>query len=151
MENNIQNTPNADCKTGSLPSRAPLAVPFVPFQDNNPPRYNSGDSLNRGTAFPGLDLPWKNTVNTSNPAEGTILGESMAADFKADDLQLFLDTHEDDREVFEVFRAQLREIEELRCKFVKQHGPLYREDSVNSEYFDWLKGPWPWEFNEGRM
>ena len=48
---------------GRLPASAPLANPYVPFQLNNPPRYEPRKGLVRGTLFPGLDLPFMGLVN----------------------------------------------------------------------------------------
>ena len=48
---------------GRLPARAPLANPYVPFQLENPPRYEASKALVRGTLFPGLDLPLLGMVN----------------------------------------------------------------------------------------
>ena len=42
---------------GKLPSSAPLANPYVPFQLENPPVYEASNGIVRGTLFPGLDLP----------------------------------------------------------------------------------------------
>lgn len=145
-----EHTLDEGCKMGSLPSRAPLAVPYVPFQDENPPMYNPSDGLNRGTIFPGLDLPWMNTVNRTNPAEDTLLGELTALDFAVYDMQLYMNTHKMDSDVFEMLKYKLEEAEECRRKYVKANGPLSLADAREfSDEFSWLKGPWPWEYTEG--
>lgn len=138
-----------DCKFGSLPGRAPLAVPYVPFQDENPPIYSANDGLNRGTVFPGLDLPWMNTVNESNPEENTLLGDLTALEFAVDDMQLYMDTHENDTEVFRVLQYFIKEADACRREYVKTYGPVSRDELLDSEQYDWLKGPWPWEYREG--
>ena len=43
---------------GVLPASAPLANPYVPFQRENPPRYEARKGMVRGTMYPGLDLPF---------------------------------------------------------------------------------------------
>ena len=48
---------------GHLPSAAPLANPYVPFQIKNAPKYEPRKALIRGTLYPGLDLPFKGQVN----------------------------------------------------------------------------------------
>ena len=48
---------------GRLPEMAPLANPYVPFQLENPPKYEAKKGLVRGTLFPGLDLPFMGMVN----------------------------------------------------------------------------------------
>ena len=55
---------------GTLPECAPLAVPYVPFQQTGSKRYTQQEALNNGTLFPGLNLPFhlkadaRNVVNS---------------------------------------------------------------------------------------
>ena len=52
---------------GTLPgSCAPMAFPYVPVQERNPPRYNRTEALQTGTLFPGLNLPFKEGVARPN-------------------------------------------------------------------------------------
>ena len=140
------------CKTGTLPANALLAVPFVPFQRNNPPVYSNEDALVRGTLFPGLDLPFMNAVNKSNPYAGTPLGEIMALDFAKKELNLYLDTHKDDKEAFEMLKSIISLSKEAKKRYVKLYGPLQIDDLEYSDEYNWTNDPWPWEFceNSGR-
>lgn len=52
-----------DGMQGYLPSMAPLANPYVPFQGDNPPTYEARKAIIRGTLFPGLDLPFMGMIN----------------------------------------------------------------------------------------
>ena len=56
-----QNAPKGN--EGRMPAMAPLANPYVPFQLENPPKYEPRKALIRGTLYPGLDLPFMNMVN----------------------------------------------------------------------------------------
>ena len=96
----VDNEANKDFMFGSLPSRAPLASAYVPMQESVEPNYPPQTAIARGTLFPGLDLPFRGMVNRPLPA--TPLGELMAIDFVADELSLYLDTHRNDREAFEI-------------------------------------------------
>ena len=60
MDRQIQEPSYRD---GRLPAMAPLANPYVPFQMENPARYEAKKGLVRGTLFPGLDLPIMGKVN----------------------------------------------------------------------------------------
>lgn len=137
-----------DYKTGKLPESAPLAASYVPFQRNNPPRYDKEEGLIRGTLYPGLDLPFKNKTNTSHPEQNTELGELMELDFALDEMELYLATHEDDKEVFEIYQRYLSEAGESREKFVKKFGPIAQTDMEHSTKYTWLKDPWPWDYTE---
>ena len=149
-------TPNMpekeDCsyKQGQLPPCAPLAAGFVPFQLENPPKYSAADALTHGTLFPGLDLPFMNIANKSNPYAGTPLGEVMALDFACHELKLYLDTHKDDQEAFEMLKTLLALGAEGRKRYEKMHGPISIMDLERADKFTWIADPWPWEYSERR-
>lgn len=151
MENKKPDTEmegNCGYKCGSLPMCAPLATSWVPPQGMNPPMYEPEEALNRGTLFPGLDLPFRNMINKTNPCAGTPLGELMALTFMAKELQLYLDTHPDDTDAFKALRETLALKREGAERYVKLYGPLKLEDLEMSDKYDWLRGPWPWEYRE---
>lgn len=139
-----------DYKKGSLPSCAPLAAAFVPFQEENAPRYRREDALARGTLFPGLDLPWKNIVN-NNAGElaDTPLGELMALGFVVHELGLYLDTHKRDREALNMFTEYAGLYKTGMEAYVRRFGPL-TQDQVTEAGYTWLNDPWPWEYTERR-
>jgi len=140
--------PLPDYKTGSLPSEAPLAVPFVPFQGSNPPQYSPEEALTRGTLFPGLDLPFRNTVNQTNPLAGTALGELKGLEMAVMDLHLYLDTHPHDAEVTRIFGHYCELLEKSKKHYVAKFGPLTLADAVQDNRYTWLDDPWPWDFQE---
>ena len=92
------------CGEGRLPAIAPLANPYVPFQLENPPRYELRKGLVRGTLFPGLDLPFMGMVN-KNEQPITPLTELQTMGFAIQELALYLDTHRDDKEALELYQA----------------------------------------------
>ena len=139
---------NRDYKTGILPESAPLAVPYVPFQRNDPPKYDKDMGLIRGTMYPGLDLPYRNEINKTNPEQNEALRELMEFDFLLNEMALYLDTHEDDTEVFHMYRQHLSEAKAARDRYVKMYGPVDQMDMESSESYTWLKNPWPWDFTE---
>lgn len=129
---------------GSLPAKAPLAVAYVPMQEAASPSYESGEALSRGTLFPGLDLPFMNIVNDT--VKNTPLTELMAIDFVAHELALYLDTHADDREAFNMYQAFLALKKEARERYVSLYGPVMHSDMLGMNCYDWLNNPWPWDF-----
>jgi len=137
-----------DYKVGSLPHRAPLAVPFVPIQGENPPQYSPAEGLNRGTIFPGLDLPFHNQVNESNPNAGTLLGEIQGLGLALTDLHLYLDTHPHDRDVVRIFEEYSYQLAAHKKRYAAEYGPLTLADAVQDGTYSWLQDPWPWEYQE---
>ena len=151
MENNDTNIGqenNCGYKCGYMSSCAPLATAWVPMQQESSPKYGSGEALNRGTLFPGLDLPFKNMINKSNPYAGTPLGELMALQFVVQELKLYMDTHKEDKEAFKALKDAIALEKEGRDKYTALYGPIQFEDVGNSASYNWTNGPWPWEYAE---
>ena len=71
---------------GRLPAMAPLANPYVPFQLENPPKYEAAKGFIRGTLFPGLDLPFMGMVN-NRELPATPLSELQVLGFAIQDLR----------------------------------------------------------------
>ena len=133
---------------GRLPANAPLANPYVPFQIEDPPKYEPRTAIIRGTLFPGLDLPFMNMVN-NNELPMTPLAELQTMGFVLQELALYLDTHRDDKEAFEVFRAFQQIYAKGREKYEKECGPLTHISAMENRY-SWLNDPWPWEYAANR-
>ena len=142
---------NGSCnsyKKGVLPECAPLALAYVPMQESARPAYDAGEALQRGTLFPGLDLPFMNLVNNNPELAGTPLGEVMALCFASHELRLYLDTHPGDEEAFDTLRQMLKLTAEAKRRYTARFGPLTPTDLAESEHFDWLDGPWPWQYQD---
>ena len=154
MDNNFcrltveKNTGNCDYKSGPLPDCAPLAASYVPMQQEGAPKYGADEALTRGTLFPGLDLPFMNIVNKTNPYAGTPLGEVMAIDFVIKELNLYLDTHPDDQEAFAMLKEMIGLSKEARTRYVKRFGPITISDLEYCNRFSWIDDPWPWDYKE---
>ena len=136
---------NAECACGRLPAMAPLANPYVPFQQENPPKYEPRYGLIRGTMFPGLDLPFQGRVNTKE-LNVTPMTELQALAFAVQELALYLDTHRDDREALEVYRTYQQMYRQCREQYEEKYGPLNHKMPDNCNEYRWLDDPWPWEY-----
>lgn len=133
---------------GRLPASAPLANPYVPFQLEDPPKYEPRTAIVRGTLFPGLDLPFMNMVNKSE-LPVTPLTELQTMGFALQELALYLDTHRDDKEALEVFQTFQKLYKKGREKYEKECGPLTHTSAMENGY-SWLDDPWPWEYAKNR-
>lgn len=130
---------------GTLPGVcAALAFPYIPMQENDPPRYSQADAMRAGTLFPGLDLPFHKEIRSRFPNANPALSELMALDFAIQELGLYLTTHPDDREVLELYWSYIRLGRQGREKYVEQYGPLCQSD-ITPGSFRWLNDPWPWD------
>jgi len=130
---------------GRLPASAPLANAYVPFQEENPSRYDARKGLIRGTLYPGLDLPFMGMVNQKEK-QITPLTELQVLGFAVQELALYLDTHRDDSDALEVYREYQKLYNHCREEYLKKHGPLNHTQESTASKYEWLNDPWPWEY-----
>ena len=130
---------------GRLPAAAPLANAFVPFQLENPPRYEARKALVRGTLFPGLDLPFMGMVNQKEKPV-TPLSELQVLAFAVQELALYLDTHRDDKEALELYQNYQTLYDHCRSEYLKSRGPMNHSQATDGQKYRWLDDPWPWEY-----
>ena len=130
---------------GRLPAMAPLANPYVPFQMDNPPKYEARKGIIRGTLFPGLDLPFMGLVNTKE-LPVTPKTELQVLAFAIHELALYLDTHREDREALELYRQYQQMYRRCMDEYAKMNGPMNHRESGDGDEYSWLRDPWPWEY-----
>jgi len=136
---------NTQDRNGHLPATAPLANAFVPFQPENPQRYDARRGLVRGTLYPGLDLPFLGMVNQKEKPV-TPLSELQVLGFAIQELALYLDTHRDDLEALQVYQDYQKLYAHCRSEYLKKHGPMNHYQETASGQYQWLNDPWPWEY-----
>ena len=129
---------------GRLPAKAPLANPFVPFQNESPPVYEPRKALIRGTVYSGLDLPFMGRVNTKE-RNITPKTELQTLAFMIQELALYLDTHREDKGAMELYQAYQRMYHQATMEYSRQCGPMNHHIPTEGEY-RWLDDPWPWEY-----
>lgn len=143
----MEGMPCSDAQ-GTLPSCAPLSVPYVPFQQKGAKKYDLGEALENGTLFPGLNLPFHLKVNAGQ-VPSTPLAELQALEFVLTELGLYLDTHQDDAEAMELFRQYAALEKEGRARYEAKYGPITQSATAQSKTWAWVKDPWPWNVQEG--
>jgi spore coat protein JB len=138
----------ARCETGRgyLPSCAPLANPYVPYQLTGAERYEPKKGLVRGTMYPGLDLPFMGMVNNKEKPD-TLLHRLQALAVALQELGLFLDTHSLDGEALSLYQDYQELYEELTAEYEKKFGPLMQKQSGMNGAYDWVNDPWPWSYD----
>lgn len=142
------NQPTCGDNCGILPPCAPLAVPFVPYQQSCPKKYSQVQALENGTLFPGLNLPFH--IKAEAAALGvTPLTELQALEFVLTELGLYLDTHKDDAEAFALFQEYAALEQEGRRRYESMYGPVTQTAAAGFDKYVWYQDPWPWEYTEG--
>ena len=140
-----ERTEQQDAACGMLPACAPLANPFVPFQRDDPPVYAAAVGAVRGTLFPGLDLPLRGQEN-SGELSGTLQRDLQALGFAVVELGEYLDTHPGDARAAELFRSYSGLYAQAAAAWEAENGPIVQRSAVGESGYDWLRGPWPWQY-----
>ena len=140
----------AGCENGKgqLPGCAPLANPYVPGQEWGQ-RYCRADALAQGTLFPELNLPFHLAVQ-GNAVPKTPLSELQALCFVINELGLYLDTHPEDTEAFQLYQRYAELEKEGRKRYEAQFGPLTQKATAADSRYSWVDNPWPWSGKEGK-
>ena len=147
--NGTNTRPCADAN-GTMPACAPLAVPYVPFQQQGSQKYGQTSALANGTVFPALNLPFHLKVDAADlPAN--LSTQLQALLFVITELGLYLDTHQDDTEAFHLFQHYTEMARDAKKQYEEAHGPLTQFNASQATTYRWLDDPWPWDFqkNEG--
>ena len=132
-----------------MPACAPLAVPYVPFQQQGSKKYSQVDALANGTVFPGLNLPFHMKAEAADLPDSCST-QLQALLFVVTELGMYLDTHRDDAEAFQLFKQYTTMAREAKQRYEEMHGPLTQMSAGQDAAYRWLDDPWPWEFkNEG--
>ena len=130
---------------GMLPASAPLANPYVPFQKEDPPKYEARKALVRGTLFQGLDLPFMGMVNNKEKPV-TPLSELQVLGFALQEMALYLDTHRDDQEALKLYRAYQEIYHKGMMQYEAECGAMSHGMPSDRNRYSWLDDPWPWEY-----
>ena len=131
-------------RKGRLPTRAPLANPYVPFQLEDPPMYEPPKGLIRGTMYQGLDLPFMGMVN-KRERNTTPKTQLQTLAFVIQELAMYLDTHRDDARALEMYREYQRRYHQCKMEYADTIGPMDHFSPGEGSY-QWLDDPWPWEY-----
>ena len=134
---------------GTMPSCAGLAVPYVPFQQNNPQKYSQSEALSSGTLFPGLNLPFRLKVEGSTLPDSP-LTELQALEFVVMELGTYLDTHQDDTEAFRMFQQYAAMEKAAKAAYESKYGPITKSAAAGDRY-QWLCEPWPWNYEQNEV
>lgn len=106
-----------------------------PNMHNSMNMRNSGGDQGCGTNCGG------SSSNNSSCEE--LMIAIMEADFFAQDLKLYLDTHPDDTKAIEMFREAVRQSKACKATFEDSFYPLTASGAGTEGTWDWLDGSFP--------
>lgn len=120
------------------------------FNMNNSNNMNNMNNLNNSNNAVN-HLGDKTNIGTGNLSElgipeNSLLEKLMALDFMAVDLQLYLDTHPEDKNAIKMYNETLKEAQVYREQYEKEFAPLYSFRSPAIGGWRWEREPFPWEY-----
>lgn len=74
-----------------------------------------------------------------------LLRQLSGAMFAAFEMQLFLDTHKNDKEALKSFKEYVTRAEKYKAEYIQRFGPITANDIYGDTRYEWLDAPWPWE------
>lgn len=128
---------------------------FQPFLTNqnmkqmNPKLFEPEEAFMLGNLFKDLYMTYNGFSNycvqpMSQRAQALL--EVQIYSFVAHEINLYLDTHPDNKRMIELYQKYAAKAKEATQAFEKQYGVLTVQNSTNEIPFEWVQGPWPWEY-----
>lgn len=74
-----------------------------------------------------------------------MLKKIQAADFALVDINLFLDTHPNDKSALDCFCKYQKVYDSLVREYEEKYGALMAKRADTNKGWTWIDNPWPWE------
>ena len=74
-----------------------------------------------------------------------LLQSLTAVDFYIIDMNLYLNTHPDDRDALAKYNEMVLKAKELRQQYEENYGMLMAGTSQSKYPWQWAEDPWPWQ------
>ena len=125
---------------------------MVDFTKNSNNILSPYEAFLRGNSFKDEYQTYKKysflKLNPTTKRE-KLLYEIMSLCFIINDLNLYLDLHSDDKEMFNLFKKYIKDEEALEKQYINEFGPITLNDTIGNKY-NWLND-FPWENKRGDM
>ena len=119
------------------------------WPDMNRPDNNRPDNNRPGNNCPGNNRPdyCPDDGNSGNMSKSEMLKRISELDFAITDLNLYLDTHPENKEALEMLTKLAATCKSLKADFTQKYGPLLVTDVMNETPFSWVspEHKWPWQ------
>lgn len=126
---------------------------YYEYEKQNNGLVSTEEGFLKGNMWKNEYTPYKNMppVRLKPTCEReALLFKIMEIDFAVNDLNLYLDLHPEDMEMYECFKKYTEECIELKDQYARMYGPLTLDETQGNTY-DWMKNPWPWDKTGGSM
>ena len=104
----------------------------------------------QGANFTENDGSWYFMAVNKTEKPVTPMTELQTIAFAIQELALYLDTHRDDKEAYELYCQFQKLYQEAKDEYEKDCGPLTHHSRAPQKEYKWLNDPWPWEYAKNR-
>ncbi len=126
--------------------------PFInqePTRQKQPKLFEPDEAFMLGNLFKDLYMSYKGFSNyclqPMNQRQKALLDVQINA-FVAHEINLYLDMYPNNQRMVELYTEFANKTKEATKAFEEQFGPLEVANSINQTPFQWVQGPWPWEY-----
>ena len=112
--------------------------------------FSTTEGFNKGNMVKEEYVPYKNYIYKVivKGERDELLLKIQELTFKVIDLNIYLDIHPNDNELYNEFKNTVKELKTYKDTYEKNYGPLCMTDTLYYDSYKWTKNPWPW-MNEG--
>ena len=130
---------------------------FTPFYMSNQTRqcqpvlFDPQEAISLGNLFKDLYMSYQGFSNYCLQPENArqqALSEVQMYYFVAHEINLYLDTHPHDEKMIQLYEQYIQKAKQRQDVFEKRFGPLEVQNTQNKIPFEWIQGPWPWEYQK---
>lgn len=118
-------------------------------QEKNPKLFDPQEAIMLGNLFKDLYMTYNGFSNyclqPHNRRQQALLEVQMYG-FVAHEINLYLDMHSNNQRMVELYTEYAKKAKEATAAYEKEFGPLSVQDTPNKTPFEWVQGPWPWEY-----
>lgn len=124
---------------------------YMPEQqiERNPKLFDPQEAIMLGNLFKDLYMSYcgfSNYCLQPQTKRQQALLEVQMYDFVAHEINLYLDMHGQNQRMVELYTEYAKKAKNAKKAFEQEFGPLSVQDSSNKIPFEWVQGPWPWEY-----
>lgn len=120
-----------------------------PCQDKSPKLFEPQEAIMLGNLFKDLYMSYHGFSNyciqPQNKRQQDLLEVQMYS-FVAHEINLYLDMHPKNKRMIQLYTEYAKKANEAQKVYEETYGALSVENSLNKSPFEWVQGPWPWEY-----
>lgn len=144
--NQMQNTENLIGNKPNQSSMNNLNYNKCGFNGTSSPNelYSAYEGFMKGNMFPNLYNSYSANEPYTPNVQNELLNQIYAYGFACNDLNLYLDTHPNDKNMIGLYNKYNEDTKKLINEYESKYGKLF-VNSNQTDPWSWNNSPWPWE------